>query len=41
LKLEDFQTLKVIGKGSSGVVEKVLHMPSNMIYAMKVYLKLI
>jgi serine/threonine protein kinase len=34
--LEDLETVKVIGKGSSGVVQLVRHKWTNAIYALKV-----
>ena len=34
-KLEDFQLLRIVGKGTFGKVYQVLHLPTKNVYAMK------
>ena len=33
---EDIQVIKPLGQGSSGIVQKVLHLPTNRVFALKV-----
>jgi serine/threonine protein kinase len=39
LQLSDLKFLTTLGKGSSGVVQKALHVPSNEVFAVKVIFK--
>eukprot|EP01105_Mastigella_eilhardi_P016273 TRINITY_DN3710_c0_g5_i1.p1 TRINITY_DN3710_c0_g5~~TRINITY_DN3710_c0_g5_i1.p1 ORF type:complete len:417 (+),score=91.77 TRINITY_DN3710_c0_g5_i1:898-2148(+) len=36
MRLDDLQVIKPLGKGSGGEVKKVLHVPTNTVYALKV-----